>query len=135
MELQKNKINLFLQLFIFYWKVNERNMAVKKLAGESPRSKVHEVNRRIRNQIDEAFEPILYEEWWESQRIVVELEKRFGDEMGYLFTSAVQSGAAGLRLALLTIGIKAGDEVITVANSDMATTASISQCGANTGFM
>ena len=50
--------------------------------------------------------------------------------MGYPYTSAVQSGAAGLRLALLTVGIKAGDEVITVANSDMATTASISQCGA-----
>ncbi len=81
-------------------------------------------------QIEAAFDPILYEDWWESQRIVVELEKRFGEEMGYPYTSAVQSGAAGLRLALLACGIKAGDEVITVANSDMATTASISQCGA-----
>jgi len=95
-----------------------------------PRTKVHLVNRRLRKQIEEAFDPILYEDWWESQRIVLELEKRFGEEMGYPYTSAVQSGAAGLRLALLACGIKAGDEVITVANSDMATTASISQSGA-----
>ena len=95
-----------------------------------PKSRSHDINRRLRNQIEAALAPILYEDWWDSQRIVVDFEKKFGDETGYAFTSAVQSGAAGLRLALLACGVKAGDEVITVANSDMATTASISQCGA-----
>lgn len=95
-----------------------------------PRAKVHVTNQRLREKIEAAFEPILYGDWWSAQQLIPELEQKFGDEMGYRFTSAVQSGSAGLRLALLACGIKTGDEVITVANSDMATTAAISQVGA-----
>jgi dTDP-4-amino-4,6-dideoxygalactose transaminase len=60
----------------------------------------------------------------------VAFERQVAEEMGYGFVSAVQSGSAGLRLSLLSCGVKPGDEVITVANSDIATTAAISHCGA-----
>jgi dTDP-4-amino-4,6-dideoxygalactose transaminase len=96
-----------------------------------PRVKADETNLRLKDQINAAIEPVLFGDWWAAQQLVTELERRFCEEMSYRYTSAVQSGSSGLRLALLACGIKPGDEVITVANSDISTTASISQCGAN----
>jgi dTDP-4-amino-4,6-dideoxygalactose transaminase len=95
-----------------------------------PRTNAPKIHRRMQGQLLEAISPVLFGDAWEAQQIVVEFERKFALEMGYRFVSAVQSGSAGLRLSLLACGVEPGDEVITVANSDIATTAAISHCGA-----
>jgi dTDP-4-amino-4,6-dideoxygalactose transaminase len=94
-----------------------------------PRSNAHLIRRGLRQELLAAIEPVLFGDPWEAKRIVRQFEQDFAAEMGYKYVSAVQSGSAGLRLSLLACGVVAGDEVITVANSDIATTAAISQCG------
>ena len=95
-----------------------------------PRDRAPRVHCRLQRQLMEAISPVLFEDPWDAWRIVADFETQFGQEMGYRHVSAVQSGSAGLRLGLLACGVKPGDEVITVANSDIATSAAISQCGA-----
>jgi dTDP-4-amino-4,6-dideoxygalactose transaminase len=57
-------------------------------------------------------------------------EQAFAAEMQQKYAVAVHSGTIGLFLALRACGVGPGDEVITVGNSDISTTAAISQCGA-----
>lgn len=95
-----------------------------------PRYHAPRVNSRLREEILEAIAPVLFGDPWVAWQIVQAFEQRFAKEMGYPFAVAVQSGSAGLRLGLLACGVQPGDEIITVANSDIATTAAISHCGA-----
>jgi dTDP-4-amino-4,6-dideoxygalactose transaminase len=95
-----------------------------------PRSCAPVVHRRLREELLEAIAPALFGDLWKAQQLVAEFERQFGREMGYAHVSAVQSGSAALQLSLLACGVEPGDEVITVANSDIATTAAISHCGA-----
>ena len=95
-----------------------------------PRSKANLFNQQVRDQILAAIEPAVFGSSWEALDIVHAFEKGFGDLMGYPYVNAVQSGSSALLLALKAAGVGAGDEVITVANSDMATTNSIGNCGA-----
>lgn len=95
-----------------------------------PRTNAHLIRRGLREELLTAIEPVLFGDPWEAKEIVSDFERQFGEELGYQYISAVQSGSAGLRLSLLACGVETGDEVITVANSDIATTAAISHCGA-----
>lgn len=58
------------------------------------------------------------------------LEKEFAEYIGTKHACAVSSGTAALHLALLACGVGAGDEVITVSHSFIATANSIRYCGA-----
>ncbi len=95
-----------------------------------PRSHAPRVNLRLKDEILQAIAPVLFGEPWAAWQAVRLLEQRFAEEMGYAYAVGVQSGSAGLRLSLLACGVRPGDEIITVANSDIATTAAISHCGA-----
>ena len=61
-------------------------------------------------------------------------EKSFAQFIDLPHVTAVQSGSAALLLALKAAGVQQGDEVITVANSDMSTTSTIMNCGAKPVF-
>ncbi|MFC1889586.1 DegT/DnrJ/EryC1/StrS family aminotransferase [Thermodesulfobacteriota bacterium] len=61
---------------------------------------------------------------------VMAFEKEFASYVGAKYACAVSSCTAALHLALLTIGIMPGDEVITVSHSFIATANSIRYCGA-----
>lgn len=57
-------------------------------------------------------------------------ERAFAAYIGQEFAIGVGSGTAALHLSLLAAGIGPGDDVITAANTDVATTMAITQAGA-----
>ena len=95
-----------------------------------PRSRVNETHQQMRDEIIAALEPILFGDYRASYAIRAQLESAFAAEVGARHAVAVHSGTIGLFLALHACDIGPGDEVISVANSDISTTGAISQCGA-----
>jgi len=61
---------------------------------------------------------------------VAAFEAEFAAYVGAPHACAVSSGTTALHLALLAVGVRPGDEVITVSHSFIATAASIRYCGA-----
>ena len=66
---------------------------------------------------------------------VAAFEREFADFVGAPHACAVSSGTAALHLGLLAIGVRPGDEVITVSHSFVATANSIRYCGASPVFV
>jgi dTDP-4-amino-4,6-dideoxygalactose transaminase len=66
---------------------------------------------------------------------VEEFEKEFAASTGVRHCVAVNSGTSALHLALLALGVKAGDEVITTPNTFIATAETISYVGARPVFV
>ena len=66
---------------------------------------------------------------------VAALEREFGAFVGAHHACAVSSGTTALHLALLAVGVRPGDEVITVSHSYIATANSIRYCGATPVFV
>jgi len=95
-----------------------------------PRSRVHLTHRAMRQEILEALAPLLFDPFSGSERVRSVLERRFAEVVGQTFACGVHSGTVGLFMALRACGVGPGDEVITVGNSDISTTAAISHCGA-----
>lgn len=61
---------------------------------------------------------------------VAAFEREFADYVGAPYACAVSNCTNALHLALLTVGVQPGDEVITVSHSFIATANSIRYCGA-----
>jgi len=73
---------------------------------------------------------------WVMQGPEVEaFEREFADFVGAPKACAVSSGTAALHLALLAVGVRAGDEVVTVSHSFIATANSVRHCGATPVFV
>lgn len=66
---------------------------------------------------------------------VAAFEREFADYVGAKHACAVSSCTAALHLALLAVGVKPGDEVITVSHSFIASANSIRYCGATPVFV
>ena len=94
------------------------------------RSRATETHKSLRDEIMAALESIIFDSYHNSFTIRADLEAAFASEVQAEFAVAAHSGTVALFLALRACGISAGDEVITVANSDISTTGAISQCGA-----
>lgn len=95
------------------------------------RNRVHETHRALRREILAAVEPLLFEAVGdEGAGVRSSLERRFAAVVESAYAVAVHSGTVGLLLALRACGVGPGDEVITVANSDISTSGAISLCGA-----
>ena len=95
-----------------------------------PRSRAIETHQKMREEILQALEPVIFGSTGASYEIRAKFERAFAKEVQQTFAIGVHSGTMGLFLALRACGVKAGDEVITTANSDISTTGAISQCGA-----
>lgn len=95
-----------------------------------PRSRIFETHRALRDQFMAAIEPLVLNTYSHSAQVRAELEAAFAAEMEAKYAVAVGSGTIALFLTLRACGIGPGDEVITVANSDISTTAAITNCGA-----
>jgi dTDP-4-amino-4,6-dideoxygalactose transaminase len=66
---------------------------------------------------------------------VAAFEREFAEAVGAAHACAVSSCTAALHLALLAVGVTAGDEVVTVSHSFIATANSIRYCGATPVFV
>jgi dTDP-4-amino-4,6-dideoxygalactose transaminase len=66
---------------------------------------------------------------------VESFEREFAEFVGAPMAVGVNSGTDGLRFASQALGVKPGDEVITVSNTFIATTEAISQAGGSLMFV
>ena len=66
---------------------------------------------------------------------LVEFEENFADLIGTKYAVGVNSGTDAIKLALKALGIGRGDEVITAANTFVATVGAISEVGATPVFI
>jgi len=96
-----------------------------------PRSLVHLTHKTMRDEIMEKFESVLLSEYSLGAHLAGEqLEKEFLKYIGHEYVTGVHSATMGMLIGLRACGVKKGDEVITVGNSDISTTAAIHSIGA-----
>lgn len=89
----------------------------------------------IKSEIDQAIQNTINNCSFILGPDVEELEKEFSKFCNAKYAVAVNSGTAALHLALLSLGVKKRDEVITAPNSFFATAEAISHCGATPVFV
>ncbi|MCB0075480.1 MAG: aminotransferase class V-fold PLP-dependent enzyme, partial [Caldilineaceae bacterium] len=87
-------------------------------------------NAAIRTEIDEAINRVLDSGWFILGKEVAAFEQEFAAFCGAAHCVGVASGFDALYLALASLDIGPGDEVITVANACMYEAAAILQTGA-----
>jgi dTDP-4-amino-4,6-dideoxygalactose transaminase len=90
---------------------------------------------RIKPEIDTAIAQVVDSAHFVLGPQVAAFEERFAAYCGAKHCMALNSGTSALHLALLAAGISAGDEVITVSMTFVATTAAILYCGARPVFV
>jgi dTDP-4-amino-4,6-dideoxygalactose transaminase len=83
----------------------------------------------------EAFKNILHSAQFINGKSVEDFEVSFAEYCGTRFAIGVGSGTDALRFSLIAVGVKPNDLVITVPNTFIATTESITQAGANFDFV
>lgn len=86
--------------------------------------------RSIKDEVDAAVLAVMSRGDFVLGGAVTEFEKAFADYCEADYAVGVDSGYSALELALLAYDIGPGDEVITAANTFIATTLAISNCGA-----
>ena len=92
-------------------------------------------HRPIRAEIDAAISEVIDSGAFAGGPFVEKFEGEFATYCGCDHAIGVGSGTEALWLALLALGIGAGDEVITVPNTFMATAEAITYCGAKPVFV
>src|SRR3954467_10012479 len=83
----------------------------------------------------EAARRVILSGWVTQGPEVAAFEQEFADFVGASHACAVSNCTTALHLALLAIGVTAGDEVITVSHSFIATANAIRYCGATPVFV
>jgi perosamine synthetase len=83
----------------------------------------------------EAASRVLASGWLMQGPEVEAFERELAAYVGASHACAVSSGTAALHLALLAVGVRPGDEVVTVSHSFIATANSVRHCGATPVFV
>jgi dTDP-4-amino-4,6-dideoxygalactose transaminase len=83
----------------------------------------------------EAARSVVLSGWVTQGPEVAAFEREFGEAMGAPHACAVANCTTALHLALLAVGVRAGDEVVTVSHSFIATANAIRYCGAEPVFV
>lgn len=84
----------------------------------------------IKQDIDAAIGAVIEDTAFIGGKHVETFEKLFADYCGCRYCVGVSSGTSALHLALVALGVGPGDEVITAANTFIATTEAITHAGA-----
>src|SRR3990167_9377870 len=90
---------------------------------------------RLGEQEVKAAEEVILSGWVTQGPKVKEFEGAFASYVGSAFACAVSNCTAALHMALLTVGVKPGDIVVTVSYSFIGTANSIRCCGAEPVFV
>jgi dTDP-4-amino-4,6-dideoxygalactose transaminase len=93
------------------------------------------LHQELKEQLHEVFDAALSTAGFIGGPMVADFESAFADYCESKHCIAVGSGTDALRFALIAAGVKAGDAVITVPNTFIATTEAISQAGALPEFV
>lgn len=83
-----------------------------------------------KREIDEAVQQTLDSGWYILGEQVSAFEQEFADYLGARHCAGVANGTDALNLALRAVGVGAGDAVITVAHTAVATVAAVEMAGA-----
>lgn len=89
----------------------------------------------IKNEIDSVIKAVVSETAFIGGQYVTKFEDSFATFCGVKHCIGVGNGTDALFIALKALGIGSGDEVITVANSFIATSEAITQTGARVVFV
>ncbi len=89
----------------------------------------------IKEEINEAIQQVLDSCVFSGGPFVEKFEDEFAEFCQCKYAIGVANGTEALWLALLALGVGAGDEVITVPNTFIATVEAISFCGAKPVFV
>ncbi|GHM99867.1 glutamine--scyllo-inositol aminotransferase [Cytophagales bacterium WSM2-2] len=89
----------------------------------------------IREEIRVAINSVCEETAFSGGKFIEQFEKDFAQYCGTKYCVAVNNGTSALHLAMLALGIKAGDEVIVPANTFIATAWGASYTGATPVFI
>ncbi len=89
----------------------------------------------LHDEFDRAIRAVIDSSAFAGGPFVEEFEKDFASYCGCQHAIGVGSGTEALWLSLLACGVGPGDEVITVANTFMATAEAITYCGARPVFV
>lgn len=89
----------------------------------------------IKDEIDEAIQSVIDETAFIKGKYVERFEKEYAEKYGVKHCISVANGTDAIYVSLKALGIGPGDEVITVANSWISTSETISQAGAKPVFV
>ncbi len=89
----------------------------------------------LEHEIDNAVKNCLSSGWYILGKNVQEFEKNFAKYIGTKYCVGVGNGMEALQITLMALGIGKGDEVLTVANSAVATALAITNIGATPIFV
>jgi dTDP-4-amino-4,6-dideoxygalactose transaminase len=89
----------------------------------------------IKTEIDEAIQSVINETAFIKGKYVDKFEKEYSDKYGIKHCIGVANGTDAIYISLKALGIGPGDEVITVANSWISTSETITQAGARPVFV
>ena len=91
--------------------------------------------KTIKDEIDEAIQSVIDETAFIKGKYVERFEKEYAEKYGVKNCIGVANGTDAIYISLKALGIVAGDEVITVANSWISTSETITQSGARPVFV
>jgi 8-amino-3,8-dideoxy-alpha-D-manno-octulosonate transaminase len=99
------------------------------------------IGEEERKAVNELFDDggVLFAHGFDSMRNdryhVREFERKFADYLGVKYAQAVSSGTAALKISLIALGVRPGDEVITQSFTFIATAEAIIDVGAKPVFV
>ncbi len=89
----------------------------------------------IKKDIDQAIEKVILDTAFIRGKYVLEFEHKFAEAIGAKHCIGVGNGTDAIYITLRMLGVGSGDEVITVANTWISTSETISQTGATPVFV
>jgi dTDP-4-amino-4,6-dideoxygalactose transaminase len=96
---------------------------------------LHSQYLNIKTEIDQAIHNVIQDSAFIGGKYVEQFEHHFADYVGEKYCISVGNGTDALYIALKVLGINNGDEVITAANSFIATSEAITLTGARPVFV
>ena len=93
------------------------------------------MHEEVRSEVEAAFKDVFDHSSFIGGAYVDTFEKDFAAYIGVRLAVAFASGTDAVKLALMAAGVQAGDEVVTVSHTFIATVEAITLVGAKPAFI